>query len=448
VQKRWVVIGIVLGALALGWGLVAEWLKSFDRGVVAPIQVTAAKNSVFGCAEISSNRAVTDEPVMVRLTFVNRSEETVSHLHVAAVMHPGIRLATELHGANEPLAGTLKSGDVRKTALAIVPLEESGQYTTVIRYSWIDAAGHVNHASLPLGPILVASPARSLITKIGTPVLTLFKDLAMPIVLAIGAYLLQRQDKKREEKRKEAEDQRLQQQTTSNLLLPESHRFNTKYYLPLVRVLKQLQTDTKANKSLRDRLFALMATLRRIRHISNQIGGLFLKDTEAEELVLDTWSLFFAQVRVRLDQTVVDAVLEVMSPVEGRAAFKARFPADDGKPKTPMQATMLELEKEFERWPLDVFTAEAMPPLIAMQHLLEYEVNRPFTKWYEGKLEFPLKKLEDSDAALRDLELGCEELENVEALPEEVQWRAEITEMRTKLVRYINRRKQEPVTAG
>jgi hypothetical protein len=433
---------VIAAAVALALGLTAEWLKSFDLGPVTPLVASnAAPAEVAAIAEIGSNRATTHHPVTMQITFCNRSGQEVRLLHIARVMHPGFEFRSVLPTANATLIAPMAPGERRHVTLEMEPVNTSGQYTVAVRYAWQRASD--SQATVAVGPLIVTSPARAAVTRVGGPIIALFKDLALPIVLAVGAYLLQRQEKKRDEKRKGEEDERLHQQTTSNLLLPESHRFNTKYYLPLVRVVRNVQTETKPEKSLRDRLYVTMAALRRVRHISLQIGGLFLKDTEAEDLVLDLWSLCFAQVRTRLDATDVDAVMDVMAPNEGRSVFKARFPAANAPPATPFQTALVAVEKQFEKWTLDVFTREALPPLAAMQQVLEYEVNRPFSKWYEGRLEFPLKKLDESLQKLRALELSTDEMKKVDALAEETSWRAEVGTTTTKLVRYIERRKAE-----
>jgi hypothetical protein len=403
-MRRLGYIVTVVVAAGLVFGLIGEWLKSFDEGSWTPILVSSSSDDrLTAVAWLDTNRTIADKPFTLHIRFLNRSDEPIQNVAIERVIAEHIKFspATVLVGALQPHQ---RSQVVTIQARSLVT---SGQHSMVITYAWTDKSGPAMGA-VTVGPLTITTTARAAITHIGGPIIGLFKDLALPVVLAVGAWLLQRAEKRREESRKTAEDdrasslkraeeQRARTQAAWNLMLPVSHELNTKYYLPIIGAAEKIESAIHRLDPPRITLYWLMSTMRNMRQLNLDKGGLFLKDMRGESTVSEIWALFMVQLRSRFDLATREKVLKAMTWREDFSTFDQRFTDKD------VSASLTTLAHAFDQWLAEDFATATVPVLDLFRFVLLYELNRPFSLWYDAPLQFPISEICEREVALQKL---------------------------------------------
>jgi len=396
---------LIAGALALG--VIAEWLKSFDEGAVTPILVkSSGDDPLTAVAWLESNRILADRPFTLHIRFLNRSDEAIQNVMIEQVMaeHLTFSRASFIVGKLQP--------HQRSSLLPIEarPLVKSGQHSLVIAYTWTDKAGPAMGA-LRVGPITVTTTTRTAVARIGGPIISLFKDLALPVVLAVGAWLLQRAEKRRDESRKQdedaraasmkvAEEQRTRSQAAWNLMLPVSHDLNTKYYLPIIGAIEKIGASIRGKDPSRVAFYWVFSAMRNMRQLSLDKGGLFLKDMRGESTVSEIWGLFMTQQSLHFDLAMREKALKGMGWREDLPTFNQRFEKSATGEAPPLFSTLL---AAFDSWLAQDFAATSLPVLDLFRLILLHELNRPFSLWYDAPLQFPALEVQELEKELREL---------------------------------------------
>src|ERR1700730_17930566 len=209
-------------------------------------------------------------------------------------------------------SGTLRIpiGPNRSTAIwgriRIKKSHDKGKVTAI--FSWIDDGGNTSDFNITLGDFT----AQSCYQYYGKLLYGLVKDFALPTVLVLLGFAYQLWDKRCESERQEKEQERAHILQTWNSMLPISHKYATRYYMPVVAngngVLDGLNgyfgalvdnagnANEKTNEWSRRAFFTMAVLGRTLRHLSDNVGGFYFKDREGEELAsscLNYFRMFF-----------------------------------------------------------------------------------------------------------------------------------------------------------
>lgn len=176
-------------------------------------------------------------------------------------------------------------------------------------------------------------------------------------------------------------------------MLPASHTYSTKFYMPIFSAADALSGELK--NSNREVAFFFFLLLIRIMLDSNtEIGGLYFKDHRGETLVNECWSkswgIFFPKGRKTRIYVPSYAAAELVDPHFTYESFARRYLV-----QSDTQTTFADFEiqqcwelfcKDIPEAPPKGKTSEAFEKLTllleAFSTTLDCEVNRPYKYWY------------------------------------------------------------------
>jgi hypothetical protein len=222
----------------------------------------------------------------------------------------------------------------------------------------------------------------------------LLKDLALPVVLlGLGTWL------NLSTKRRDARSE------TLKLMLPVSHKYAAKYYLPLSRateravdalyeITEQLQltasplTDpAKLDSALRKSFFYVLLVKRNMEGLRKQVGGWYFKDLRGESLASACVRKFEALLGTDTDDLSlsIQRLAGRIAKTETYESFETRFwPAVPASPLSPDEIDAQRAWSSFEPWALnDATRQQAIQYLSALTIVLDFEANRPYKYWYD-----------------------------------------------------------------
>jgi len=272
--------------------------------------------------------------------------------------------------------------------------------TLFVTVRWFSADKHPSQCVVPLGT-LEAHDEMDKAKEIWAAIVGFYKDLAIPILLVVLAYIFKQWEDARERDRQATESERQQLLQTWNKMLPVSHSDATKYYMPLAAAIKEsykffkkcLEAIKPAAQSLpansplvKQSLYYFLLTMRRFRSMSSERGGLYFKDRTGERIsslcVSEMFRLYLRTVPDLLRHTSV--VLSHIKPFEIYGEFIPVLESSLAAtaPRTPLQESLLEVHKEFHIWISTSEFGEIVPLLKALLTVLEFEMNRPYEFWY------------------------------------------------------------------
>jgi len=237
-----------------------------------------------------------------------------------------------------------------------------------------------------------------------------------------------REDRERQEKahlelKEEQDKKRDARSETLKQMLPVSHTYAAKYYLPLSRsteraaialyeMTEHLEIKAKSPaafdpakfeaSSQRSFFYVLMAK-RLLDGMRKEIGGLYFKDLRGERLAAACIKKF--ELLVGGDTAPLSLAIQRLANLLKRTAtyetFQSAFwPAGVTGPLSQEQTYTDYAWKLFEPWVTnDKDRQDALQCLSALTIVLDFEANRPYEYWYEvmGKLE--LERLNKPDTA-------------------------------------------------
>jgi hypothetical protein len=237
---------------------------------------------------------------------------------------------------------------------------------------------------------------------------SLFKLLAVPIVLALVTLFLnllvkarenriaKREKEKQEEiaaaeREKEEKQQRLQREDTIRTetwkqILPVSHTYALKFYLPLSSAAEKLAEALEGtNPELS--FFYVLFTGKRMTETRNEVGGFYFKDLRGEALAAICWK---KQRELLLGQEyhpvslAVRAAIQLLSPTETYSSFQEKFLDNTAAPVPVYKVKEIQDSwEQFSGWlKTSGKTNEVVAYLKGFYAILDYETNRPYEYWY------------------------------------------------------------------
>jgi hypothetical protein len=205
---------------------------------------------------LESGRAYRGWPLRLRLIVENHSAGKVTKLRLIQLETPGFETVQRTGPPPE-----LKPGESALMEAVLKPAEH-GRFSITALVGWESAAAPGSVATeepITLGPVEITSPGRerwALFTGRSYPVL---KDITLPILLAVLAYLFQKSQGRREkqdQRRQEARERGLQVWSSQ---LPRLHENNERYYMPVARAVTLLRKEWEKGETSRDAVLAMYA---------------------------------------------------------------------------------------------------------------------------------------------------------------------------------------------
>lgn len=364
------------------------------------------------------------------ITFENRSKEEVRDLRFVdfrtAGLKPAGRCWRPIHpgaadGPRYPacipnsvhpqdpgnLPDHLAPGESVTVTADLVRTERSGEFMLTGLYSWTDPTGRQHRMPVPIGPIEVtkdwenwkARMREDLPAVLREVVLPVLKDLALPFAaFLLGLFL------------RFGEERRAAFQQTWNQMLPQIHGYTADHFLPISAAASEaiaagkktaaaLKNDPKADT---DEAFYRTALLfRRMRSSMQKIGGFYLKDRDGEEIVVGAWNVAFDEfvgslssdsdkARERLDfltESIGDqeTFREYRRKLSGAPSYSNPFPG---------RSLLADVRDAFVAWiQKPDFGGLVLPMLDIFATSIDYEINRPYDRWYTRPYAFDSGKI-------------------------------------------------------
>ncbi|HZW80300.1 MAG TPA: hypothetical protein VFF50_07510 [Candidatus Deferrimicrobiaceae bacterium] len=186
-------------------------------------------------------------------------------------------------------------------------------------------------------------------------------------------------------------------------MLPVSHNYAAKFYLPLSLAAEKFAKNLKKSK-LRVAFFYLLLGGKKAIATRSEIGGFYFKDLRGEILAAQCWekqrlacmgeedAAFFLAVRASIDQ------LEDIDSYEAFEAMFADSPSADFYNDSIQQAWT-----HFQSWVADKnAVAKTISYLDSFTAVLDYESNRPYQYWYD-QTKPRLVATEETEKILSDI---------------------------------------------
>jgi hypothetical protein len=302
----------------------------------------------------------------------------------------------------------------------LLPLKDSrkcpGQSPLVFLYTWQQLpAGSpppalLEQQSISTGPVRVTTQLGlhwerffSLLGKIGPLIL-------LPVLLAIGNYLLQELQQRKAEVQKLKDDEReadakRQEQKLEvwKVMVPGMVQAIRDHYVPIVRVLSILkdQADRPADQADLNEILACSLLFRtKTTHMVDKNGGFYFHNLCGEELCATLANLLLGRFyELSGDLLAFRESAEKLQPVNSLPQTRRTLRID-----APLPGRFARLRTRFQQQLREpAILAQLRSHAVLLMTILEREINDPFLPfWYETEPS-PLdgKKLEDSVAELK-----------------------------------------------
>lgn len=323
------------------------------------------------------------------------------------------------------ILGALASGQSVTVQGYLIPHSDSQHKAAPLTVVVAWMAGDNNSASsqsASLGEVQVIGEWQGF----AAAVIEFFKLLAIPAILALIGYWLNEQNRKRDNTfaaasraRDEAfadanrahdetfavaqmdrqnaqheheQDQALRSETWKQML-PLSHTYASKFYLPLSLAAQNLAKELK-DPVAKPRLafFYLLLCGKKMRATRNEIGGFYFKDLRGERLAADCWEIQRASCLGEADdefyKSVQAAIDRFTDEIDSFEAFESNFVDSSVNPSVYVDDSVDQAWQGFEKWIAGdrAKVEKTSQYLIGFYAVLDYESNRPYQYWYDPKV--------------------------------------------------------------
>ncbi len=402
---------------------VAFWLTIRNRGSQSMFAVTIAPTGLEGFTIVNpcwrpapgASSCVPTDPTTAN-ALPARPNPLANEETITSELKPGQTLA---------IWGQLRA-DRRQEKRAI--------YATI---RWTGADGHPSQFLAVFGDLEAENWVDSL-EQVWAWIQTTLKDLALPILLAVLAFVFKKWEDNREVARRAAETardtaQRLAEQAleadrhrseqerqqlfqTWNQMLRVSHEDATKHYMPILAAAKTVRAHvTECRASLQQArpapsvvpaedkykhaLFYLVLLRKRNKRFTDRRGGFYFKDRVGEDLAAACWSET-NRLYIRGDPAIREKFSELLQYVEADdllITFMEKFR------KAGAGSVYEFVHKHFCDWLTIPQCEEAMQYLESFTAIVEFEMNKPYAYWYPPEQKPKLNTQGSVDNILRKL---------------------------------------------
>jgi len=357
--------------------------------IIGPKAASTETDGLVARLWIERNRVYTGQTIRLRITFDNRSG-VPADIRVYDVQKPGFEPETDFRylatglPVDFPIA-LPASGSVTIES-ALTPAGSShGRFSVGMAYLFA-RPNATRSASVILDPIEITSWYREQSSLVANRAYSVIKDLTLPVILAVLAYVLQRVQKDRE-----------MRQAIWTTQLPRMHDYAEKHYLPIVRSLRTVQSEyekLKSNSSTtlpagdgtKRYSYILLVFLRRMRALREDKGGVFFKDRGGESVAQAAWFAFYENVIATIGEDRYESALKELTLPTTYEDFSAAS-----------EPTLDNWHEKLVQWmngagnPQNSYE-QCLELLRILQNVLSFEANRPFDAfWYERPAAFDIK---------------------------------------------------------
>lgn len=434
---------ILLTLMALRWGSVE---KQELPAAAIPGSAPPTGRDVDVFAGLSQSKAETGKPVRFWLTIRNRTAKPITNVSLESSGLGGFQITASCwkpqSGASSCIPASAAPGSTSvplaspaydSLVSSLAPCQtlsvwgdlsanvRQEKQTLFVTLRWLSHEQHPSQLVVPLG-VLEARDESDRTKERWAIVVAFYKDLGMPLLLVLLAYLVKKWEENREHKRQKAESDRQQLLQTWNQMLPISHKDATKYYMPLASALRSSRDSfLKCQGHVRNSVFALPASdalvkealyyfllaLRRFRSISRDRGGFYFKDRTGERvssLCVDALFDLYLRGSPTLGQYTSSALSEIQ-PFETYGSFISILDASLAAPlpRSSAQEAFFEVHSRFYSWLSTAEFGRMIPLLKAFLRILDFQMNQPYEYWYPREQKELLRIEQDEKDTLTGL---------------------------------------------
>jgi hypothetical protein len=411
-------------------------------------QVTSA--DVLGQGTLSSRSIMQQELLRFTITLRNRTQSALNSVRltgppdsyrfekVCSLSERGeitCHTGDEFSAINGLLWTSVPSGQIRTAWGYLKPMitHQPGMLTVLLVWQPATGPSAQSSAAVSLGE----NQVQDWIDRLEARSYEILKIFAIPMALAVFGFFLNQVATKRENRRAEAERERentrleaekereikrldaekereqarqkLQREEslraeTWKQMLPISHDYATKYYLPLSAAAQRL-VETLEGGVKHLSFFYLLLLRKRAQVTNHAIGGLYFKDILGETLVSECWSRFVKTIEGEEDQPLnlaIKACMGKIQPNENYQTFSQMF-ENTGETIAFSDGAV---QNAWELFQTEVFrdTSTLNSGILHLKGLcavLDYEANRPYEYWYNPPPQFKLSK--ETETLLREI---------------------------------------------
>ena len=403
------------------------------RGIAAVLAATwtlgstAAAQTIVATPSVGSTSVSVAEPVRFWIDVHNSGTGTAHALRIAGVDAPGFTYqlnppcACSTSACIEstscrPLKANLSTGERFAVWGLLVATESHSNQAAWMLLRWEDGANKTQELAVPIGRFTATHPIlQRLQAAVG-----FVRDIALPVALAAFGFWLHRWDRGRaervsQEERRSARRQargdqeraeRLAEETqrhteiaeTWKEMLPLSHEYTIKYYMPVVaaaertlKIARHARSLTPPDADHNKRAFYMWTVFwRRSRAQMDALNGFYFKDRCGEELAAALFArchkIYFEDRPDSLKRR--DAILSLLEPTGPQSRLSV-FLETWSKEVDASSSLGQDVAAEFiafESWLLTTECAAAHDVLEAFASITRLEMNRVYDSWY-GKPE-------------------------------------------------------------
>jgi hypothetical protein len=226
----------------------------------------------------------------------------------------------------------------------------------------------------------------------------------------------QKAEKERDEIRQERQRDQALKAETWNKMLPVSHEYASKYYLPVCNAAERLATFL-GKKNDEVAFFYLLFLWKRMIETINGVGGFYFKSLLGEALAVECWhrqkEFLLGPDDAPLNLKVKGS-MALLGPTETFQAFTAKLENLNSDP-TFQNSDVQQGLKLFREWTKnDANVSDLILVLKAFCAVLDYEANRPYEYWYDPPAR--MKVSEEVENLLRSIAVAEKfSMEEIEA---------------------------------
>lgn len=296
---------------------------------------------------------------------------------------------------------TIAPGGGTTVATRLKVVDEPGRWYLTAVFAWVDVTHQTSRRKgVSLGPIIVENQAEKNKLLWAKAAQTYLKDLVWPQLAALFGIWVKRLDDKRAQQRENekevtersmrlAQENRAMVQQTWTLMLPTSHRINTMYYMPISHAAGQiyhLHRKIGASPFAADECFYFLWHLHKmVADFIRKEGGWYLKNRRGEEIVAATWRVVRAWTDDFIAENTSDRAARFI-----REEAVSRFPEEQTTfayftAHLARRAPFPDLRTWFDDALTHATAAIVMAVFELMEHVIDFEINRPYIYWYGGE---------------------------------------------------------------
>lgn len=433
--RRLVLIGV--SVLAIG-ALYALWVLDAIRDARdEPRTAVIAATTAVGHSDLRLDAWVNDSQVVAGqtlsfwLAIQNTSQEaSISGVKVISFERPGFAVPREQLRSHcwTPLGPTCintSTPSSRFIALTLQPREsrtiegqlvagsEAGHYSMSAVVEWRDAKGVTRRKPISVGPVSVENSGRAQGLIAAHAAQQFLKDLALPIALALLAFVLNQIEQGRATARQKAAEREANAkldaaqkavqaqadsariaadaaqkaaihaalvQQTWTLMLPKAHANAEKHYMPLAANAALVDEHYPADRELT--FFFYLRFFGGMRQLIRDIGGFYLKNRDGEWLLSNLWD----PIRSRADRLFTRVAREQAQDAVGTIMTQDAF--------QKLGLTVIDEMRERFIIPENYDALAVHVALLRVfRIILEYEMNDVYGPWYDVPEPFPKEEL-------------------------------------------------------